>query len=511
MVPLFSIYSNQSCGIGEYLDLLPLIAWCRTCGFDVIQLLPLNDTGLGTSPYDAISAFALNPTYVSLRALPYLERMPQAEERLQKIAYWTQTERVKHHIVRELKQVFLREYLGLVGSTLSEDPAFIQFVQEQSFWLPSYSLFKSLKEFHYWKKWEEWPEEHRSLDRIQELLAQPTWTESMRYHELLQFLCFQQLSHVQKIASAEGVLLTGDVPILINKESADVWFFRSLFECNESAGAPPDFYAPEGQNWGFPLYNWKAMEESQYRWWKERIRYATSFYQVYRLDHIVGFFRIWAIAPHGPASEGRFIPAEDDVAMQAGKRHLSHIIADSSLLPIGEDLGSVPPYVRHILSELGICGTKVMRWERDYQGDQNFIPIENFPQCSMTTVSTHDSDLLRGWWVHAPKEAHLFASSKGWLYLPFLSTEHLFEILRDSHQSNSLFHVNLLQEYLALIPELAQTPNRERINIPGKVLDSNWTYRYPISIEALAEKEDLKDLIIQLLDKEHHGSSTRTA
>ncbi len=502
VVPLFSLHSKNSCGIGEYLDLLPLIDWCQGCGFDVIQLLPLNDVGLGTSPYDAISAFALNPTYLSLKDLPYLDRIPNAEERLHKIAYWTQTDRVKHHIVRELKQVFLREYVAQVGPLLLEDGAVARFAEEQSFWLPAYCLFKSLKEFHYWKKWEEWPEEHRSQEGLLALLQQPSWAEAIQFHQLLQFLCFQQLSYVKKVSEEKKVLLKGDLPILINKESADVWFFRNLFQCDYSAGAPPDMYSPEGQDWGFPIYNWKALEESQYTWWKERIRYAASFYHLYRLDHIVGFFRIWSMKQGQHAQEGHFIPSSDEESVRAGKQHLSQIIAGSTILPIGEDLGSVPPYVRSTLTELGICGTKVMRWERHYDTDGSFIPVDQYPICSMTTVSTHDSDLLRGWWTHAPKDAHLFAMSKGWLYLPFLSSEHHFDILQDSHRSGSIFHINLLQEYLSLIPELAGSPHQERINIPGKVLDSNWTYRCPISIEGLADHDMLRMKIKQILKKD---------
>ncbi len=170
------------------------------------------------------------------------------------------------------------------------------------------------------------------------------------------------------------------------------------------------------------------------------------------------------------------------------------------ILPIGEDLGLVPPAVKECLYSLGICGTKVMRWERRWDQDGGFIPVEEYQPMTMTTVSTHDSDTLQLWWRHFPKEAKLFAQFKGWPYTPFLSTQYQELILRDSHHSGSLFHVNLLQEYLALIPELvSQNPHNERINIPGKVLDTNWTYRFKPSVEKIVQHIPLREKILSIL------------
>ncbi|MBS0624248.1 MAG: 4-alpha-glucanotransferase [Verrucomicrobia bacterium] len=491
-LPLFALHSQRSCGIGEFLDLLPLLPWIRQIGMDVIQLLPLNDTGLETSPYSALSAFALNPIHLSLHALPHLNQISQVTEKLRKIAYWTQPPRVKHHIVRELKNAFFKEYIPIITPSITEDSNYQNFVQANQSWLEPYALFKSLKEKNYWRHWEEWPASIRALDaqHYQEQLL--LCKESITHQMILQFLCYQQLSGVKKQAEQAGVWLKGDIPILINRDSADVWYHRQLFLTDRSAGAPPDMYSPDGQNWGFPLYDWSAMEREQHQWWKIRLKCAAQIYDIYRIDHIVGFFRIWAIPANRSAKEGYYFPSDSTTWIPAGERVMRMMLADTEMLPIGEDLGSVPPEVRQCLTRLGICGTKIMRWERRYDTDGGFIPPSDYPPISMTSVSTHDSDTLQLWWKHSPKEAKSYCDFRGWDYQPFLSLDRHQDILQQSHRSSSLFHINLLQEYLALFPPLvSDNTNQERINVPGKILDTNWTYRFNPSVEELVTHDQL--------------------
>lgn len=484
--PLFSIHSQSSCGIGEYLDLIPMLEWCHQIGMDVIQLLPLNDTGLGTSPYDSLSAFALNPIHLSMTSLPELSRIINYQDKLKKIAYWTRTARVKHHIVRELKNVFFKEYVPNVFPYISQTDDYKSFIKTHQDWLEPYALFKAIKEKQYWKGWEEWPSNLKSPGQssYQELLE--THKDAVNYHSFLQYLCFKQFERVKEKANELGVLIKGDIPILISKDSADVWYHRHLFLLHLAAGAPPDMYTRDGQHWGFPLYDWEALEKSNYLWWRRRLEVASNLYHIYRIDHVVGFFRMWAIPQGKTPKEGSFIPPEESRWIPHGRKIMEMMLHASSLLPIGEDLGLVPPEVKHCLYSLGICGTKMMRWERRYDTDGGFISPADYEPMTMTTVSTHDSDTLQLWWKHFPKEAKLFSEFKSWPYEPFLSLEKHKEILYDSHHSASLFHINLLQEYLALYPELvSKNPTDERINIPGKILDTNWTYRYIPNIEEL--------------------------
>lgn len=499
-LPLFSLHSEQSCGIGEFFDLLPLIEWIKKIGFDIIQLLPLNDTGLDSSPYNAISAFALNPIHLSLHALPDAHKVPEWEEKIAHLKQLNTTPRIHYSVVRESKHFLLKEYFQAVFSEISSSDKYKAFLQEHEWVLP-FALFKALKEAHEWKSWEEWPTHEKSPSQpgFEDLLNEHQ--ESVNLHAFIQFLCYQQMEDVKKAAEQAGVFIKGDIPILISRDSADVWSQRHNFLLYLAAGAPPDMYAKEGQYWGFPLYDWSELEKQNYAWWRKRLQIAAHLYHLYRIDHVVGFFRIWGIPLNQSAKEGCFVPPEEDRWIPHGRKIMEMMLHTAPILPIGEDLGTVPPSVRVCLGEMGICGTKMMRWERRWEEDGGFIPSSQYQPESMTTVSTHDSDTIQLWWRHFPKEAKLFSEFKGWDYKPFLSKERHQEILQDSHRSGSLFHINLLQEYLALFPELVSpNPNDERINIPGKMLDTNWTYRFTPSVEEIVNHTSLAETMSRLIN-----------
>lgn len=502
VIPLFSLHSKNSCGIGEYPDLIPIIHWCHEIGFDLIQLLPLNDTGLETSPYSALSAFALNPIHIGLSELPYLPDNSALLDKIHELqALTNQTQRVDYKAIQPKREDFLRDYYRQYGATITSQADYQIFKNEQSYWLSDYSIFKALKILHQWKSWEEWSPELRvpSPQFFQQLPSEIA--AEAKYHSFLQFLCFQQFQQVRQQAQKEGVYLKGDIPILINRESADVWRHPNFFSLEFAAGAPPDMYSQEGQKWGFPLYNWEALTFDNYHWWIERLKTAQQFYHLYRIDHIVGFFRIWAIPLLLPAKEGFFLPKEEVKWIPQGETIMRIMLENCQMLPIGEDLGTVPPSVRECLRTLGICGTKVMRWERYWNGDQSFIDPKSYPPESMTTVSTHDSETLKLWWKNNPEEASIYARSLGWDYTPELAPAQQFAILFASHHSGSLFHINLLQEYLALVPNMTwPNPEDERINLPGIISDKNWSYRFLPSVEQIVTNNELKETIKKLLE-----------
>jgi 4-alpha-glucanotransferase len=498
-VPLFSLYSEKSSGIGEFLDLLPLITWCKELGLDVLQLLPLNDIGLGTSPYSAISAFALNPLHLSLHALKDIEKVENYETKLTKVRYWNKTLRVKYHIVREIKYSILKSYYEVLFPSVSCSEAYLKFIDENH-WLKPYSLFRTIKELQFWQDWEKWPEElkHPKAPILHKIYDQ--YKSECDFSMFLQFLCYEQMKEVRDHAQKKGVFLKGDLPILISRDSTDVWSHPELFQLQYSAGAPSDIYSKEGQNWGFPIYDWDNLAKTDYAWWKDRLKIVGTLYHLYRIDHVVGFYRIWAIPTGKSASEGQFLPPTEKEQKQLGEALMKMMIHSTSALPIGEDLGLVPTWVKSSLHALGICTTKMMRWERKWEDDGFFINPSKYTPVSMSTLSTHDSDTLILWWRHFPKEAKLFCEYKGWTYEPFLSKERLKEIIYESHHSNSLFHINLLFEYLSAFPDLVSgNPSNERINIPGKILDRNWSYRIPVSVETLVTHEGLKDLFQDIL------------
>ena len=252
-------------------------------------------------------------------------------------------------------------------------------------------------------------------------------------------------------------------------------------------------FTPDGQNWGFPLYNWERITELEFKWWIDRLQSAAAYYHIYRVDHIVGFFRIWAINIGEDSSQGFFMPEDENSWIEHGRKIMWTMLEKCHMLPIGEDLGVVPSQVRLCLSMLGICGTRVMRWEKKWQDDQSFTPTSEYPLDSMTTVSTHDCEPLKIWWQTCMAEAQKFAAQNNLEYHEELSPSNHAQILKWSHNSNSIFHINLLQEYLYLFENLSwKNFTDDRVNVPGTFCDDNWTVRFKPTLEEIITHEDLK-------------------
>ncbi len=498
-IPLASLHTEQSSGIGEYLDLILLIDWCKIIPLDIIQLLPINDSGNDPSPYNSFSSCALHPIYLSLHALPYLGKYPLLAQKLKEFQSYNKTKKVKYHEVRSLKTFWLREYLEETSSKFLEEKEYQEFLIQNP-WLKPYGLFITLKGLLKEAHFKTWPEEFQNIDTNKMESLTVKYKKEVDLHLITQYLCFSQLKKVKSHAEKNNILLKGDIPILISPDSVEVWSHPKWFDANFSAGAPPDRYAKDGQYWGFPLFHWDEIEKDDYTFWKQRLKTANNFYDLYRIDHIVGFFRLWGIPLDRPSKEGKFFPDNEGLWKSQGKKLLEMMIRSSSMLPIGEDLGLIPHFVRECMESLGICGTKIMRWERNWEKDGSFYLIDEYPPVSMTSVSTHDSETLALWWRNREDEAKAYANFKGWDYQGELSFAQRAEILWDSHHTSSLFHINLLPEYLALFPELVhEAIEEERINIPGVVLPENWTYRLRPSLEELLTHGPLKDMMQKIL------------
>lgn len=492
LVSLSSLRTQNSSGIGEFLDLMRLIDFCKKVGFDVIQLLPINDTGSDPSPYYAISSCALDPIFLSLKDLPESAFLSQEIAQLQS---FLNAPSVALLDIKQRKYAILYEYFLRVFPSFEPKESYQTFLKKHA-WLENYALFKSLKQLHQGSAFLVWPEEDRvpSQEKKQSLAA------SMQFYSFLQFLCFSQMEQVKSYAKASKVYLKGDMPILVSPDSVDVWENPSLFSSHLVAGSPPDYYNHEGQKWGFPIFNIEAMREQNFGWWKRRLTTAEHLFDLYRIDHVVGLFRIFAMGHDQTPLEGAFIPSDPSLWAHQGKELLEMMIDASSMLPIAEDLGTIPNEVRPILKELGICRTNVMRWQKRWDHDHTYIPPSEYEPLSLTTVSTADSEPLGLWWMKYPDEAKPFAEMLNVVHATPLSYETRFQILRAAHHSTSYFHINLLQEYLALFPSMiSSNPEEERINIPGTILPTNWTYRFRPSIEEMIQNEPLCSAIQQIL------------
>lgn len=304
LTPLTGLRSRQSAGIGDILDLELLVDWCQKTGQKIIQILPVNDTGLDASPYSACSAFALNPAHLALREIPGIDL--EDCKKFQKT--WEAKDRLVYHRLRTEKMRLLRNAFLHGKKNLGKDPVFRGFCEENRFWLDVYTAFMVMKDACEQKSWRSWGQDSAGNGRMREKILKDN-PEDALFYKFLQWQLDIQWRRAHAYASGHGVLLKGDLPFLLNADSSDVWAWPEYFHHDLAAGCPPDYYNADGQYWGFPTYRWDAIEKDGGRWWIERLRHAERYFDIFRIDHVLGFFRIWSIPLDWPATLGQFIPA----------------------------------------------------------------------------------------------------------------------------------------------------------------------------------------------------------
>ncbi|MFI3280441.1 MAG: 4-alpha-glucanotransferase [Rikenellaceae bacterium] len=301
-VPVFSLRSKQSMGVGEFMDLKMLVDWAAKVGQKVIQILPINDTTMfGTwedsYPYNANSSFALHPQYIAplkvglLSDKVLLTELTTEGERLNAL------QQVDYEAVNSLKDRYLRAIFEEIGQQTLLSREFKTFFKANHTWLEPYALFMHLRDKYKTPNFEQWGE---CATFSAQLLRRYTSSRSADYHALtyyyfLQYHLHSQLLETKEYAAKRGVAFKGDIPIGISRTSVDAWVNPHLFRLNSQAGAPPDDFSIMGQNWGFPTYNWKEMAKDGYAWWVARFKKMAEYFDAYRIDHILGFFRIWEI------------------------------------------------------------------------------------------------------------------------------------------------------------------------------------------------------------------------
>jgi 4-alpha-glucanotransferase len=549
LVPLFALRSENDLGIGDVAALRQFIDWIAGIGFKVVQLLPINETGTDNSPYNAISAMAIEPATLHLAtdSPPELTREDFDKVLVDVDLPSLRRGAVKYRHVKKLKRRLLERAFANFSVRASEErrTAFRKFCEEEAEWLRDYTFFRALMEQNEDSPtWSRWPAQYQSLQRAKTWLSdlppdrQSTIRDSQDFFCYVQWIAHQQWRDVKSYAEARGVALVGDIPFGVSYYSADVFSRPDEFVLDWFGGAPPEphfkddaFTQKWGQNWGIPLYRWSAMRANNFEWWRERVRAVRRVFHLFRIDHVQGFYRIYAF-PWRPRKNKEFLPLDNNQMLERTSGCAPHFVPRDDETPenseankrdgekylrvvleeagagrvIGEDLGVVPDYVRPSLYSLGIAGFKIPQWETR---NEKIVPGEEYPRLAVATYATHDHKPIRALWEEAfeystaTSEQSRSELEKIARFAGLDSKIERLDFEKDFHPAimEALFKSNA---WLAIVMITDLLARRYRFNVPGTKAKWNWTQRMQRSVAELrsSRKERKRmQLIHELLEK----------
>jgi 4-alpha-glucanotransferase len=436
----------------------------------VWQVLPLCPTGYGNSPYAGSSAFAGNPSLISLE---YLSDWGWIDgERIAGLA--GRGGNVDFHEVEQRKLPLLYEAAGNFLDRGAHDPdlarqwkRFHEFCNVEVKWLADYAMYAELRRSFHTGAWTEWPEEIRRRDpkALAKLVAQVE--RRLAEEQALQFAFAVQWNNLRVAAARHGIRILGDVAIFVNMDSADVWTHPEIFELDEDlspihiAGVPPDYFSPTGQRWGNPLYRWDVLEDRAFDWWIDRIRRSRDLYDIIRLDHFRGFEAYWSIpAEEKTAINGEWVKAPGLELFRA---------MESALGPlplVAEDLGLITPEVHALRLKLGMPCMRVLQFGFGDEGSHMHLP-HHFKPGTVVYTGTHDNDTTQGWWCSLGKKEHAAVEA----LVGSLHGRPAWRLIRAAAASIAEISISPVQDLLELGSEA-------RMNTPA-VPDGNWTWRVP--------------------------------
>jgi 4-alpha-glucanotransferase len=409
---------------------------------------------------------------------------------------------------------------------------------KQADWLEGYGLFRVLMDENRVNElWDRWPEQQRTLPKARAWLErQPALTRKRiakreRFYKWVQWVAYRQWEATRAYAGERGVMLMGDVPFGVSYYSSDVFSEPGIFDLQWSGGAPPEpafwdnpFVAKWGQNWGVPLYRWDRLRKDKFRWWRQRVRLTRDIFHLFRIDHVLGFYRLYGF-PWRPQENMDYAALTLDQARTRTGGNLPHFFPNDDSTPsnqemnrnegeeylralleetgqhrlIGEDLGMVPPYVRPSLTALGIAGFKIPIWEPKWDGW--LIDGADYERLSVTTYATHDHEPLRLWWDNRFRDTQAGGEKRAvaWdqmVKLTAFAHMHMPEpepwsdplhltLLRALFRSNSWIAVCMITDLFG---------SAQRFNVPGAVAESNWSERFQYDIESWRKRADLKEV-----------------
>lgn len=547
LVPVGSLRRDGDLGIGDTAALRELVDWAATCGLGFLQLLPISETGSDHSPYNAISSVALEPALIDLSALPELS----ADDFIKARTQWEPSDLVgdliNYEVVKPLKSGLLETAFARFwkdSRTGERGETFDAFQEAEAGWLVDYCQFRWLMDHEGGKEtWDLWSINYnkgplaRSWIERKRAEHAKTMERELAYHAWVQWVAFSQWRDLRRYAEERDVLLMGDVPIGISYHSVDVFFEPQWFDLKWSGGAPPEtvfkddeFACKWGQNWGIPLYRWDVLQTHDFSWWRRRIDKLTDVFHIFRIDHILGFYRIYGF-PWRPQRNAEFLPLSHDQARARtggplpgfmprpddteehkkanradGDRYLRVVqeaAGDNEV--VGEDLGAVPDYVRPHLQEIGIAGFKICHWEveRGEDGIEHPLPLESYDECSFATYATHDHPSMAAMWEdframldHSDPGARKGAEWNLRILseiadLPLKDGDHRvppYDRKIQWAQLDALLAAGSRYAAFMITDLFGMT---ERFNIPGTVGGSNWRVRMPFTVADLSGNKRL--------------------
>ena len=551
LVPVFSIRGKNDLGVGDVAGLTEFINFASEVGFGFVQLLPINETGPDNSPYNAISSVAIEP--MTLDCTPVGLEDLSVEDSFAVLADYEleslNSGNVQYEAVRKLKRALLEKaYESFLANVHGHNDIrareFESFCVREAEWLNDYCIFRLLMDRegggHVWQNW---PEEFRCKESAAKRLGKKTSQKALSqrnkklmYYAYVQWIAYYQWGQLADHAASRDISLMGDIPIGVSLHSVDVWANQEIFDLKWFGGAPPEklfkddeFVQKWGQNWGIPLYRWDILKERQYDWWRQRVGKATEIFSMFRVDHALGFYRIYAF-PWNPVRNDEFLPltelevgelcggslptfkprpddSEEDryANRKSGEVYLSMIKqAAGNAEVIAEDLGTVPDYIGPSLEKLGIAGMKVPQWEFT---NGKVTCGQQYPKHSFATYATHDHLPFPAQWraMHQQLCESEAESADWWIAKNFLQNLCKFAgiELEDGYKvpqfGSKVWHRLIRELCLSnsdrvafMISDLLEDDSR--INVPGIMDGENWSYRVPVSSEKLRLGREFHDL-----------------
>jgi 4-alpha-glucanotransferase len=497
-VPLFSLRSERSWGIGEISDLRAFGQLAVQAGVSFLQLLPLGEISGGeTSPYSALSAFGIDPMYIGVDAVADLadgrgHAALDAEERAN-LERAKASPRIDYASMRPLKQKALRAAFARFRETDLEPNSpraaeFRSFVAAHASWLDDFALFRALKDRFGGEPWWTWPTALGEREANALRAAQTELGSAILEHQYLQWVAHAQWTEARSDLARLGLGLMGDLPFMVARDSADVWANRREFNNAVAVGVPPDAFDADGQDWDLPAYDWTVMRRSNFKWLRQRAHYAATLYDRFRIDHLVGFYRTYSrprdrrVDVRGKLATGSFDPDSQAEQRAHGERVIGAMLDSARALGaelIAEDLGTVPDFVRTSLAGLGVPGYKVLVWEKD--GDV-FRDPRGYPEASVACFGTHDTSPVSAWWegLSQPERRAVLA-------LPTIREAGVLLGARYDLTVHEALATAIAGSKSRIVLFLVQDliGSRDRINTPSTVGVHNWTYRLPALPEIL--------------------------